>query len=192
MRWLIASANSCATGASPVVDNASFLATQKLCHALATFFVHFSRLWPNCVRHVVLCLKAGRPLPVDEARDAAPVADLVRSLDWPLFRVALWFVKNLVDEMDKVDINSVKLYVPPVAPAGFPTAATNQLPAAWTLTAGWSKLARMPLQSCMPVFFLVCSTNAKSRSCKRKLSRGFRYATRSLGAISSGPAHLAC
>ncbi|OAA58396.1 importin [Niveomyces insectorum RCEF 264] len=101
LRWLAESAG----------DNAGVLSTQKLCHALVTFFIHFPALWPRCVHHLVLCLRTGRnvPLPDDANADTAPgTAEMATSLDWHRLRVALWFINTLVTDVAKTDARVAK------------------------------------------------------------------------------------
>lgn len=85
---------------------------RKIVHCLVTFFVLFSRLWPNCVRHFLRCLEAGRVLPAAEAEDAANVVALAAAPTYPgsvsPFRVGLWFARSLVEEVGKTDMNSPK------------------------------------------------------------------------------------
>ncbi len=98
LRWL--------TSLAP--DTSSALSVQKLCHALVTYFVHFSHLWPRCVRHVLLCLDAGRSLPSEELEDAPDVSQLAARLDANHLRVAMWFVGSLVLDVGKTDMSSAK------------------------------------------------------------------------------------
>lgn len=91
-----------------VSDGSDVLAIQKLCLALVTFFVYFSRLWPSCVRHVLLCLGAGAgrtvPLLEDGGGEATPTAsELALRLDPRRLHVAVWFVDSLAQDVGKTD-----------------------------------------------------------------------------------------
>ncbi|KAK3997272.1 putative importin [Cladorrhinum sp. PSN332] len=96
INWTIQSMND---GAGPIV-------TRKLCSALVTYFVHFSHLWPSCVRHFIYCLDLGRGTRADAADDALTTNVLVEKLDQQKLRVAVWFAMTLVEEVGKTDMNS--------------------------------------------------------------------------------------
>ena len=82
--------------------------TKKLCSALVTFFVHFSHLWPSCVRHFLYCLDVGHGTPVESLDDALPTDSLVAKLDRQKLRVAIWFATSFVEEVGKTDMTAVK------------------------------------------------------------------------------------
>ena len=92
---------SLADGSGPVV-------IRKLCSALVTFFIHFSQYWPNCVQHLVYCLDIGRAVPVDDANDATPTAEIIRSLEESKLLAALWFAASFVEDVGKTEMNSQK------------------------------------------------------------------------------------
>lgn len=94
LRWLASSAG----------DSAGVLSTQKLCQALVTFFIHFSALWPNCVKSLLLSLRTGHAVSHEDVESAPAVADILAGLDWRILRVALWFVNNLVTDVGKTDM----------------------------------------------------------------------------------------
>ena len=96
--WAI---QSLADGASPFV-------TKKLCSALVTFFIHFSHLWPRCIRHFVYCLDVGRGTPVESLDDALDADILVSKLDRRTLRAAVWFATTFVEEVGKTDMNAPK------------------------------------------------------------------------------------
>lgn len=96
--WFV---RSLADGSGPVV-------IRKLCSALVTFFIHFSQYWPNCVQHLVYCLDIGRAVPVDDANDATPTAEIIRSLEESKLLAALWFAASFVEDVGKTEMNSQK------------------------------------------------------------------------------------
>lgn len=84
------------------------LVIRKLCSALATFFIHFSNLWPKCVRHLVYCLDLGRSVPVKDLDDAPSTQTVVESLELPTLQAALWFAASFVEDAGKMDMASPK------------------------------------------------------------------------------------
>lgn len=101
LRWL----------ASSVGDQAAGLSTQKLWQALATFFIHFPTLWPNCVKSLLVCLRTGDSVTHEDVERAPNIAEIVAGLDWRLLRVALGFTNTLVTDVGKTDMRIPKLYV---------------------------------------------------------------------------------
>ena len=97
--WLLASLEN---GAGPIV-------LRKLCSALVTHFIHFSHLWPLCIRHLLYCLDLNRGGAIDSAQDVAPPADqMIRDLP-PHKAIALaWFATSLAEEAEKTDPKTTK------------------------------------------------------------------------------------
>lgn len=97
--WLLASLEN---GAGPIV-------LRKLCSALVTHFIHFSHLWPLCIRHLLYCLDVNRGDALDSAQDVAPPADqMIRDLP-PHKAIALaWFATSLAEEAEKTDPKTTK------------------------------------------------------------------------------------
>ncbi|CCC13967.1 hypothetical protein SMACR_08088 [Sordaria macrospora] len=96
--WTI---TSCAEGVAPFV-------IKKLCIALVTFFIHFSQLWPNCLRHFLYSLDLGRATPIEALDNALDTTIIVNSLEISKLKVAIWFATSLVEEVGKTDMNSIK------------------------------------------------------------------------------------
>lgn len=92
-----------------LADGAGNFVTKKLCSALVTFFMHFSHLWPNCVRHFLYCLDLGYGDPVRSLHDSVQVDLLVGNLDRQKLRAAIWFATLLVEEVGKTDMNATRL-----------------------------------------------------------------------------------
>ncbi|KAK4238590.1 hypothetical protein C8A03DRAFT_33405 [Achaetomium macrosporum] len=91
-----------------LVDGAANFVTKKLCSALVTYFMHFSHLWPNCIRHFIYCLDLGRGAPVESLDDALQTDILVGKLDRRKLNVAIWFATTLVEEVGKTDMTAPK------------------------------------------------------------------------------------
>lgn len=92
-----------------LTEGAGNFVIKKLCTALVTHFMHFSHLWPNCVRHFLYCLDLGRGAPLDSLDDALSSEILVGKLDRLKLRVAIWFATTLVEEVGKTDMSAPKL-----------------------------------------------------------------------------------
>lgn len=91
-----------------LADGAGAFVTRKLCSALVTYFMHFSHLWPSCVRHVLYCLDIGRGTSVEGLDDALGADLLASRLDRPKLRVATWFATSFVEEVGKTDMSAAK------------------------------------------------------------------------------------
>ncbi|KAK3369160.1 armadillo-type protein [Lasiosphaeria ovina] len=94
-----------------LADGTSAFVTKKLSSALVTYFIHFSHLWPNCVRHYVHCLDLGRGVSIDGLDDALPTSELVAKLSPQQLKAAIWFATSLVEEVGKTDMNSPKFAI---------------------------------------------------------------------------------
>ncbi|KAH8889540.1 ARM repeat-containing protein [Thozetella sp. PMI_491] len=89
-------------------DGSAPLVPKKLCSTLVTFFIHFSHLWPNCIRHMLCCLDIGHSVSVDKTDEALPTPDLIGALGRARLRAAIWFASSLVGEVGKTDMASSK------------------------------------------------------------------------------------
>ncbi|KXX78656.1 Importin-13 [Madurella mycetomatis] len=89
-------------------DGAGAFVIKKLCTALVTYFMHFSHLWPSCVRHFAYCLDLGGGAPVERLDDALETHILVSKLDGSKLKVAIWFATLLVEEVGKTDMNAAR------------------------------------------------------------------------------------
>jgi hypothetical protein len=92
-----------------LADGAANFVVKKLCTALVTYFMHFSHLWPSCIRHFIYCLDLGRGAPVDSLDDALSTNVLVDKLDRQRLRAAMWYASAFVEEVGKTDMNASKL-----------------------------------------------------------------------------------
>ena len=94
-----------------VENGEAALVTRKLCSALVAYFLQFSASWTRCIRHVIYCLCLGQAVPY-EALDEAPSTDaLVQSVSNEKAIVVCWFAAALVEEVARMDSNSMKQYV---------------------------------------------------------------------------------
>lgn len=80
----------------------------KLCSALSTFFIHFSRLWKHCVRHLVQCFDIGRCTPLRDFDDGVPVWMAANGLSWNKLQAVICFASDLADNVERTDPNSAK------------------------------------------------------------------------------------
>jgi hypothetical protein len=91
-------------------DGSGALVVRKLTSALATFFLHFHRLWTPCVRHLVFCLAAHRPCALEDTTRASGLAeeaqDHIRALSQTKMQAAIWFLETVADDATRVDMNS--------------------------------------------------------------------------------------
>ena len=87
-------------------EGQSTLVARKLSSALATFFLHLHRLWPHFLRHLILCLAAGRAVPLNITDSLANAASPAGSLGPTKLRAALWVATNVVEDVAKFDLNA--------------------------------------------------------------------------------------
>ncbi|KAK8065795.1 hypothetical protein PG997_012542 [Apiospora hydei] len=98
INWLVVSLDN---GAGSIV-------IRKLCSALVTHYIHFSHLWPHCIRDLVYCLDLNKGDILDDAKDAAPVGDIFPSLTPQKAISVTWFAAALAEEGEKIDSRSSK------------------------------------------------------------------------------------
>jgi hypothetical protein len=88
------------------------LVIRKLSSALATFFLHFHRVWRRFTHHLCLCLASSQPLRPDALDDAPESSALIESLDSAQTQAALWVLSNVLEDIAKFDLNSASKFVP--------------------------------------------------------------------------------
>lgn len=71
--------------------------------------MHFSHIWPHCLRYFIYCLDLGRGVPPDSFDNALLAEVLVDKLDSRKLRAAIWFAATLVEEVGKTDMSAPKL-----------------------------------------------------------------------------------
>ncbi|KPM36895.1 hypothetical protein AK830_g9668 [Neonectria ditissima] len=87
------------------------LVVRKLSSALATFFLHFHRLWPSFVRHLCLCLVSGQPCSTVSLEDAPDSAAIIERLSPAQVQAAFWVLSNVLEDIAKFDLNSANKLV---------------------------------------------------------------------------------
>lgn len=90
-----------------VEQDAPALVIKKICSTLVVFFIRFSGSWPNCIRHLVCCLAAGRAGRAEEFAGMPTSTHLLKQLDAQGKLALLWFTANLVEEVGKVDTKNI-------------------------------------------------------------------------------------
>lgn len=93
------------SGTSPLV-------ARKLASALATFFLNFHQVWSRFIHHLILCLVSGQPCQPDALHEAPDSSSLIERMDASQLQPVLWVLKNVLDEVTKINLNSPKKFVP--------------------------------------------------------------------------------
>ncbi|KAG6125862.1 hypothetical protein E4U22_007621 [Claviceps purpurea] len=85
----------------------SSLVPRKLASALATYFVYFHHLWPNFVRHLVVCLLSNQYY--DPSRLNIPDETFTRleNVQTNSLRAVLWVITSVLEDVTKIDLNAV-------------------------------------------------------------------------------------
>jgi hypothetical protein len=96
-------------------DGSAPLVIRKLCSALATYFIHFSQFWPDCVSHIVRCLDLGRTIDPQDYDKAIQIDAVIASLSMTKLQGAVWFITAFVEDVGKLGFNSAKWYVDVIA-----------------------------------------------------------------------------
>ncbi|KAK7934986.1 hypothetical protein PG985_000481 [Apiospora marii] len=94
--------------AASLENGAGSIVIRKLCSALVTHYIHFSHLWPLCVRDLVYCLDLNKGDVLDDAKDSAPIGDIFPSLTPQKAISVAWFAAALAEEGEKIDSRSSK------------------------------------------------------------------------------------
>lgn len=90
------------------LDNgAGAFVVRKLCSALVTHFIHFSHIWPACVRHVMHCLQANSVVSLDDSSNGSS-ENIAQALSPQKSVAAIWFAAALAEEAEKTDPKSTK------------------------------------------------------------------------------------
>ncbi|ORY69497.1 armadillo-type protein [Pseudomassariella vexata] len=95
------------------LDNGSgAIVIRKLCSALVTHFIHFSHLWPSCVRNLLYCLQLNESVAIQDViqsgKNVPPVAGMIAALNLQMTVAATWFATSLAEEVAKTDAKSTK------------------------------------------------------------------------------------
>ncbi|KAM0550766.1 hypothetical protein ACHAPJ_008629 [Fusarium lateritium] len=84
------------------------LVVRKLSSALATFFLHFRRAWPRFIHHLILCLVSGQPCQPNALDDAPDSSGLTERLDSSQSQATLWVLRNVVEELAKINLDAAQ------------------------------------------------------------------------------------
>lgn len=79
---------------------------RKLSSALATYFLHFHKLWPDYLRHLCLCLASRQIVPLEAVRETVDPAASLESLEADELQAALWAVTTMVEDANRVDLDT--------------------------------------------------------------------------------------
>jgi hypothetical protein len=84
------------------------LVVRKLCSTLVVYFLHFSSLWPNCIKHLIHSLCIGEAAPLESLDRTSDITVLVERLTSQKASAALWFSTALAEEVGKTDANHIR------------------------------------------------------------------------------------
>lgn len=82
------------------------LVVRKLSSALATFFLHFHRLWGQFIHHLAICLVSGQPCSPASLKDAQSSVSVIERLNPSQTRAILWVLSSVLEDTAKYDLNS--------------------------------------------------------------------------------------
>jgi hypothetical protein len=89
------------SGTSPLV-------ARKLASALATFFLNFHQVWGSFCHHLILCLVSGQSCQPSALHNAPDSSSLIARMDPSQLQPALWVLRNVLEEVTKINLNSPK------------------------------------------------------------------------------------
>jgi len=84
------------------------LVLRKLCSTLVAYFLRPSVNWDHCVRHIVCCMRSGDVLSSETVSSTGTLGDVLSNLNTLKVTIVLWFAAALVEEVGKVNPNSVQ------------------------------------------------------------------------------------
>lgn len=84
------------------------LVVRKLCSTLVVYFLHFSSLWPNCIKHLIHSLYIGKAAALESLDHTLDTMALVERLTPQKASAGLWFSTALAEEVGKTDANHIK------------------------------------------------------------------------------------
>jgi len=89
--------------------NEGALVVRKLCSTLVAYFLQFSSQWTRCLRHLTYCLSKDQAVRYSEVVDSmADTSTLIDNLPTLKAVAIFWFSGGLVEEVGKMDSNSMK------------------------------------------------------------------------------------
>jgi len=85
------------------------LVIRKLCSTLVAFFLQFSTQWTQCIKHLIYCLSQNQATPYAAVEDVAlDTSAVLQNMPSHKLVAILWFSGGLVEEVGKMDSNSMK------------------------------------------------------------------------------------
>ncbi len=81
---------------------------RKVCAALVAYYLRPSVAWNRPIRHLVVCFNHEQP--VSSNMEQAPTSDLASKLKGRQLRTLLWFMTGLVEEVGKMNPESINAY----------------------------------------------------------------------------------
>jgi len=98
LQWLVRLANA----------QEGALVLRKLCSTLVAYFFRPSVNWDHCVRHIVCSMITGNVLSSETVSSMGTLGDVLSNMNNLEFTVVLWFAAALVEEVGKINPNSVQ------------------------------------------------------------------------------------
>lgn len=86
------------------------LVIRKLCSALVAYFLQFSSSWSNCVKHLIFCFCSNNALPCSAMNESLDTSTLIEMISDRKAETVFWFATMLVEDVSKMDSNSMKAY----------------------------------------------------------------------------------
>ena len=87
-----------------------YLVVRKLCSTLVAYFLQFSTSWTMCIKHLMYCLCTNQAHLYSSMEDTPETSILVQNLTVKKAVPVFWFAATLVDEVGKMDVNSMKQF----------------------------------------------------------------------------------
>ncbi|KND92626.1 Importin beta-like protein [Tolypocladium ophioglossoides CBS 100239] len=82
------------------------LVSRKLASAIATFFLHFHRLWPRYLCHLIVCLASRQSCRLGAIDDSIDTTAALASLDPAQLQAALWVATSVMEDVGRFDLNT--------------------------------------------------------------------------------------
>lgn len=87
------------------------LVIRKLCSTLVAFFLQFSTQWTHCIKHLTYCLHRNQAILYSKSVDEIPEPSIMlQNMANNKVIAILWFSGGLVEEVGKMDSNSMKQF----------------------------------------------------------------------------------
>lgn len=86
------------------------LVGRKLCSVLVAYFLQFPSSWSNCVKHLLYCFCSNEALPYSALDESLDSGILILNITERKAQTVFWFASALVEDLSKMDSNSMKAY----------------------------------------------------------------------------------